>query len=110
HQRPRTSSGASSWTMRNASSTSLGGVRHGGADKAVEVGERAGAQSLLPGVPPRAGGRRRKQAEIDIHRLERARPFVDGLDMAAGDMADQRAMRGGRRRERRRLAAPFPRG
>src|SRR5579864_131744 len=109
-QRPRISSGASSWTIRKASSTSLGGMRQGGADKAVEVGERAGAQSLLPGVPPRVGRRRRKQAEIDIHRLERARPFVDGLDMAAGDVADERPMRGGRRRQGRDFAEPFRRG
>jgi hypothetical protein len=40
----------------------------------------------------------RKQAEIDVHRLERARPGIDGLDMAAGDVVEQRAMRGGRRR------------
>src|SRR5580704_14575537 len=30
--------------------------------------------------------------------------------MAAGDVADERAMRGGRRRQRRRLAEPFRRG
>ena len=35
-------------------------------------------------------GERREQAEIDVHRLERARSGLDGLDVAAGDMAEQR--------------------
>ena len=52
-------------------------------------------------------GDRREQAEIHVHRLERGRPGVDGLDMAAGDMGEQRAMRGGRRRRARRFAAPL---
>ena len=41
---------------------------------------------------------RRKQAEIDVHRLERARPVVDGLDVPAGDVAEQGSERRGRRR------------
>ncbi len=48
-----------------------------------------------------------KEAEIDVHRLERARTGIDGLDMAAGDVAEQRAMGGGRRRQDDRLAEPF---
>ena len=42
--------------------------------------------------------KRRKQSEIDVHRLERRRPGVDRLDMAAGDVTEQGAVRGGRRR------------
>ena len=41
---------------------------------------------------------RRKQSEIDIHRLERSRTGIDRFDMSAGDMGEQRTVRGGRRR------------
>jgi hypothetical protein len=47
----------------------------------------------------RCGHKRWKQAKIDVHRLKRARTCVDRLDVAAGDMAEQRAKRGGRRRQ-----------
>ena len=52
--------------------------------------------------PSRAAafGDRREQPEIHVHRLERGGPGVDGLDMAAGDVREQRAMRRGRRRRR----------
>src|SRR4051812_11523600 len=54
-------------------------------------------------------GQRREQSEIDVHRLERARTGIDGLDMiaemAAGDVSEQRAMCGGGRRWNERLAA-----
>src|SRR5581483_7841113 len=49
----------------------------------------------------------REQAKIHVHRLERARPGIDGFDMSAGDMAEQRAMRGGRWRCRNALAQPL---
>src|SRR5262249_60672831 len=53
---------------------------------------------------------RRKEAEIDVHRLVRARAgrfgAADGFHMAAGDMREQRAMRRGRRR-REIMAEPF---
>ena len=50
---------------------------------------------------PRAvlAAKRREQAEIDVHRLERAGAGIDRLDMAAGDMAEERAVRGRRRRQ-----------
>ena len=59
-------------------------------------------RSRLPSGFGRRAGQRREQAEIDVHRLERARPGLDGLDMAAGDVAEQRpsAVVGGRRLER----------
>src|SRR5208337_5076489 len=50
---------------------------------------------------------RREQAEIDVHRLERARAGVDRLDMAAGDVVEERAYRGRGRRGRERPAQPF---
>ncbi len=46
-------------------------------------------------------GEGRKQPKIDIHRLERARPGVDRLHVAPGDVSEQRADRGGRRRRLR---------
>ena len=80
-------------------------------DPAVEIAQRARAQHLLSrdgffraaqalavGALGRRSGERREQAEIDVHRLERARAGVDGLDMPAGDVAEQRAERRGRRR------------
>src|SRR5258708_18086760 len=70
---------------------------------AIEIGQRPRADRLLPGdrlfiaAQPRAvsvsawrAGERRKQPEIDVHRLKRAAARVDGLDMAAGDVAEQR--------------------
>ena len=53
----------------------------------------SGPRRRLPS-PARGFLDRRKQAEVDIHRLERARAGVDRLDMAAGDMVQQRADRG----------------
>src|SRR5271168_5041760 len=38
-------------------------------------------------------GDRRKQAEVDVHRLERARAGVDRFDVAAGDVVQERADR-----------------
>src|SRR4051812_309970 len=80
-------------------------------DPAVEVGERAGAERLLLrhrfliAAQPRAirllgrrAGERREQAEIDVHWLERACAGIDGLDVAASDMAEQGAERRGLRR------------
>ena len=40
---------------------------------------------------------RREEAEIDVHRLERARAGVDQFDVAAGDVVEERADRGRRR-------------
>ena len=54
-----------------------------------------------------ACGERRKQAEIDVHRLvgARSRPAVECVfHVAAGDVGEQRAVRRGRRRRQR--AAP----
>ena len=59
---------------------------------------RAAAEFAAVAVVGRRLGERREQAEIDVHRLERGRAGVDGLDVAAGDVGEQRAMRGGRRR------------
>src|SRR5258707_966179 len=80
-------------------------------EAAVEIGQRAGAERLFfrdglfiaaqpraVGFPVRWVGQRLKQPKVDVHRLERAWPRVDGLDMAAGDMAEQRPQRRGRRR------------
>ena len=68
-------------------------------DPAVEIGERAGAQGLLlrdrffvaaqscaVGLARRRGGERGKQPEIDVHRLKRARTWLGGFDVAAGDV------------------------
>ncbi len=41
---------------------------------------------------------RRKQTKIDVHRLERGRTGIDGIDVAAGDVAEQGAVRRGDRR------------
>src|SRR4051812_3894929 len=89
---------------------------------AVEVCKRALRERALLGdglsgptqalaVRPfvRNTGKRRKQAEVHIHRLERAWPGVDGLDMASGNVAKQRTVRGGRWWRRQRLAAAFGR-
>ena len=67
------------------------------ADPGIEVGQRAGAQRLLLRAARGAAAERREQAEIHIHRLKGARAGIDRFDMAAGDMADQRAVRSGRR-------------
>ena len=71
--------------------------------------ERGG--NAAAGLPGRVGSRgerkRREQTEIDVHRLVRARTGVDGLDVAAGDMGEQRAMCGGRRGRCIALAAPL---
>src|SRR5262245_39471188 len=50
-----------------------------------------------------------KQAEIDVHRLVGARAG-GRLDVAAGDMREQCAMRGGRRRRHEEAAELFGRG
>src|SRR5204862_4050764 len=42
-----------------------------------------------------------------VHRLVRSRPGVDGIDVVTGDVAEQRTMRCGLRRQRDRLAAPL---
>ena len=117
-QRPASSAGTSlssgSACASARTAISFGRLHQVARDPAVEIGERArdsarflatvfaGPRSRLPSGPLFGTcGQRRKQAEIDVHRLERARAGVDGLDMAAGDVAEQRAMRGGRRRQRR---------
>ena len=65
------------------------------------------AQALARFVHPRLDDRG-KEAEIDVHRLERAGAGVDRFDMAAGDVVEKRA---DRRRRRRRIvnaqAEPF---
>ena len=86
----------------------------------LKVGEGAGGERALSrdalvraaqALAVRPVGRRvrerREQAEIDVHRLKRFRSGVDGLDMAAGDVAEQRAERCGRRRHAHRLAEPL---
>ena len=88
--------------------------------QSIEIGERTRGQRaalgerLLGAAQPRAVGaaarrlrERREQPEIDVHRLERARPGVDRLDMPAGDVGEQRAVRRGRRRHVEGLAAPL---
>src|SRR5262249_11873429 len=59
-------------------------------------------------------GERRKKTEIDVHRLVRARGSGrragGGLDVAAGDMREQGAMRRGRRRRSEQSPEPFGRG
>ena len=51
---------------------------------------------------------RRKQAEIDVHRLEGAfARLVVGDDVAAGDVIEQGAEGGGRRRQRHRPCLPL---
>ena len=56
---------------------------------------------------PDAFGERGKQAEIDVHRLERARAGFDRVHMAADDVVEQRAVGGRRRRQRDRFAQPL---
>ena len=79
---------------------------------------RARGQCALSRVaairPPRSAsflidrsGKGREEAEIDVHRLKRARAGVDQLDMAAGYMIDERADRRGGRRRRQRAAQNF---
>src|SRR5271166_6572182 len=53
------------------------------------------AYAATAGIPGRLPRQRRKQAEIDIHGLERARTRINGLDMATGDVGKQRTMGGG---------------
>ena len=61
-----------------------------------EAARRAG-QAFSRLVEPRLGDRGKK-AEIDVHRLERARASVDRLEMTAGDVIEERADRSRRRR------------
>src|SRR6185312_17389825 len=68
-------------------------IMQGAADPGVEVGDGACAQRLLLRAPRGLAAKRREQSEIDIHRLERAGAGIDRLDMTAGDVAEQRAMR-----------------
>src|SRR5579872_1199125 len=84
-------------------------------DPAIEVLERTGTNCLpfcnrlLVAPQPRSvhvpGWRvcqRRKQSKIDVHGLKGARAVVDGFNMTAGNMTEQRAE--GRRRRRRHQA------
>src|SRR5262249_6661486 len=91
-------------------------------EPALEVGERPASecalfcQRLLRATqPPTAFAldrvrERRKEAEIDVHRLGRARArgfcAADCFHMAAGDIGEPRAMRPGRRRGREGKAEP----
>ena len=50
---------------------------------------------------------RREQTEIHVHRLVGRRAGIDGLDMATGDVGEQRAMRGGWRWRNDRLSKPL---
>jgi hypothetical protein len=50
---------------------------------------------------------RREQAEIDVHGLERARAGLDRFEVAAGDVVQQCADRGGRRKRRQLDPEPF---
>src|SRR6185437_1842829 len=52
-------------------------------------------------------GDRGKEAEIDVHRLERTGAGVDRFDMTAGDVVQERADGGGRRRGLELLSQPF---
>ena len=69
---------------------------------------RAG-QAFAGLVEPRLGDRG-KEAEIDVHRLERARAGLDRFDVAAGDVIEERADRGGRRRRLKLLSQPLSGG
>ncbi len=68
-----------------------------------------GPAQLLARLRARRLAERREQPEVDVHRLERRRPGVDRLDVAAGDVVDQRPDGGRGRRHRGLLAAPLGR-
>ena len=68
---------------------------------------RSGPDKRFPAWSKRGCGDGGKQAEIDVHRLERAGARVDRLDMAAGDVVEKRADRGRRRRGLERPAQPL---
>src|SRR5579863_2870912 len=84
-----------------------------------QVALRPRGQRALSGEPPLRAGRalsrlvqprlgdQGKEAEIDIHRLERAGAGVDRFDVAPGDVVQERADRGGRRRGFEREAQPL---
>src|SRR4051812_2635331 len=72
-----------------------------GRKPAVEVAERPRRQRLLTLLAAEVAVDRGKQAEVDVHRLERA-----GVG-AAGDVVQQRAHRGRDWRRARRLSAQF---
>src|SRR5579863_6255559 len=99
-QRPASSLGTSCPVMgtRLAQNRrqSLGGSRHGGSRPGFEIGPRPRAQGWLLHrlfLATEGGvGKRRKQPEIDVHRLKGARARVDGFDMSAGNVAKQRAV------------------
>src|ERR1700733_12067384 len=80
------------------------------ADPRVEIGQSARAQGRLLRAARGLAAQRREQPEIDVHGLERPRPGIDGLDMAAGDVAKERAVRCGGRRQRRLIAEPLGSG
>lgn len=87
-------------------------------DPAFEICERAGAECTLAcEILGRATAKfaaiflewnvfieRREKPEIHVHWLERGGAGIDRLDMPAGDMCQQRAVRGCWRRGRKRLA------
>ena len=87
-----------------------------------DIGQRPVAHRLalghrLVGAAPAASAfgllhrHRRQQAEIDVHRLEAARPGLAlGGEVAAEDVVEQRAERRRRRRRLERLAARLGRG
>src|SRR6185312_12278841 len=78
---------------------------HGQGALARKPALRAG-QALSRIVEARLGDRG-KEAEIDVHRLERTGAGVDRFDMTAGDVVQERADGGGRRRGLARKAQPF---
>src|SRR5262245_39464582 len=64
-----------------------------------------GSAQPLAVLPKRKRTReRRKQSEIDVHRLVGARAGIDRVHMAAGDVVEQGPMRRGRRWWSERLA------
>src|ERR1700730_13798239 len=105
-QRPPSSSGISFMRGFLARRGLLRCRRERARDPRIQIGERARTQSALLGSVSRAEARadlfftarrrfmaqRREQPEIDIHGLKRARPRVDRLDMAAGDVSQKRAV------------------
>ena len=73
----------------------------------LRASPRSGPRKRLPASSTRGSSIGGKEAEIDVHRLERARAGVDQFDVAAGDVVEERADRRRRRRRRERPAEPL---
>src|SRR5215218_749897 len=102
---------AAHYLIHDAAFSSLRRGGEGACDPSIKIRQRpsaeraflgdglgAAAQPRAPRVFVRKASQRREQAEIDVHRLKRARPGIDRLKMSARDMRQQCAVR--RRRGR----------